>query len=328
MRQTPTSTTSRIGHAAQLMESFAHTTGIAGNSKPRRYLWTDAYAVENFMELGRRLNDQHYTEYALDLIDDVHYKLGRFDPKDSRKGWLSGLEDGQAKRRPVAAGLRIGKPKLERGPDEKINYATEWDRDGQYFHYLMRWVQALLKTGEATRDGRYHFWAADLCSVAAKAFIQTKDGELWMPWKLSVDLKRALVPTMGAHDPLDGYLTALEILQSVPEFENELKDAILKYGQLCKNNNWSSPDPLATGSLLINTLRAQQLEKNFDLVDECKPGKLLDDSLLGIEAFLKNSNLEALPNLRLAFRECGLSLGLRHWEGRESKLDKYIPLSF
>ncbi|MCO4755942.1 MAG: hypothetical protein KC478_15790, partial [Bacteriovoracaceae bacterium] len=33
-------------------------------------------------------------------------------------------------------------------------------------------------------------------------------------------------------------------------------------------------------------------------------------------------------NLRLAFRECGLSLGLRHWEGRESKLDKYIPLSF
>jgi hypothetical protein len=54
-------------------------------------------------------------------------------------------------------GLRIGKPLKERGANEPIDESLEWDRDGQYFHYLTKWMHALCRAAflVATRlDGR------------------------------------------------------------------------------------------------------------------------------------------------------------------------------
>ena len=65
----------------------------------KRYLWTDAFAVCNYLGLGR-------IDEALALVDRVHGELGC-------------------------------------SPGEPSDDELEWDRDGQYFHYLTKWMHAL-----------------------------------------------------------------------------------------------------------------------------------------------------------------------------------------
>jgi hypothetical protein len=47
-----------------------------------------------------------------------------------------------------------------------------------------------------------------------------------MYWKMSIDLNRALVHSMGQHDPLDGYVTYCEIQNEMNNLD--LKDNIEK----------------------------------------------------------------------------------------------------
>ena len=80
--------------AARLMSEFAQRTGLSPVAQnPRRYLWTDAFAVCNFLELCERTGDQQYRRCARELIDQVHRELGRYRSDDVRKGWISGLDD-------------------------------------------------------------------------------------------------------------------------------------------------------------------------------------------------------------------------------------------
>ena len=61
-----------------IMLDFADATGISSAGKPpRRYLWTDAFAVCNFLELYRQTKDERYKHLALRLVDQVHGILGR-----------------------------------------------------------------------------------------------------------------------------------------------------------------------------------------------------------------------------------------------------------
>jgi hypothetical protein len=39
--------------ASELMQAFAERTGLTGSRPQRRYLWTDAFAVCNFLGLGQ-----------------------------------------------------------------------------------------------------------------------------------------------------------------------------------------------------------------------------------------------------------------------------------
>ena len=125
--------------AQRLMQEFARETGLdppAG--EPKRYLWTDAFAVCNYLGFFRQNNDPVYRELAIRLIDQVHHSLGRYRSGDLRTGWISGLPPEEAEQHPTAGGLRIGKPLPERAPGEAWNEELEWDRDGQYFHYLTK----------------------------------------------------------------------------------------------------------------------------------------------------------------------------------------------
>ena len=62
----------------QLMLEFAGQTGLSPQGKPlRRYLWTDAFAVCNFLELYRRTGDDSFKSLALLLVNQVHEQLGR-----------------------------------------------------------------------------------------------------------------------------------------------------------------------------------------------------------------------------------------------------------
>ncbi|MEM2352169.1 MAG: hypothetical protein QXT26_07155, partial [Thermoproteota archaeon] len=77
-----------------------HETGLTSNLKPGRYLWTDSFAVCNFLDLYRRKCNIRY--------------LGRHREDDSRRGWISGLSEEEGWRHPTLGGLRIGKPLPER----------------------------------------------------------------------------------------------------------------------------------------------------------------------------------------------------------------------
>ena len=53
-----------IDVAARLMSEFAARTGLVrAIEHPRRYLWTDAFAVCNFLELSARTGEQKYRDY-------------------------------------------------------------------------------------------------------------------------------------------------------------------------------------------------------------------------------------------------------------------------
>jgi hypothetical protein len=117
------------------MSEFARRTGLSPSEQdPQRYLWTDAFAVCNFLELFQQTADQQYRRYAMELIDQVHWVLGRYRGDDVRNGWISGLDNESGHRHPTLGGLRIGKALRERGLNEALDERLEWDRDGQYFH--------------------------------------------------------------------------------------------------------------------------------------------------------------------------------------------------
>src|SRR3954471_17110034 len=51
-----------VGEAAELMDGFAERTGLTSALPPKRYLWTDAFAVCNFLALQRASGDARQGE--------------------------------------------------------------------------------------------------------------------------------------------------------------------------------------------------------------------------------------------------------------------------
>jgi len=136
----------------EIMAEFDAVTGISSGRNPRRYLWTDAFAVCNFLELYRQTDNPEYKHLALRLIDQVHKILGRHREDDQRKGWISGLHEQEGSSHPTRGGLRIGKKLNERRSGDPVDERVEWDRDGQYYHYLTKWMHALNRAGRVTGD--------------------------------------------------------------------------------------------------------------------------------------------------------------------------------
>ena len=296
------------------MDGFAHRTGLQAGDPSRRYLWTDAFAVQAFFGIFHVSEDEEYFQQALQLIDLVHEQLGKFHPKDPGNGWISGLKEHEGRMRPTFGGLRIGKPHPERKPDESYNSRLEWERDGQYFHYLSRWMFALLQAFNETEDKNYLLQAKDLFLATGK-FIYGSGNNLAMYWKMDTALSRPLVPSMGHHDPLEGILCGLSIKNALLEEDQKLDALIQKFKFMCEGKSWTTHDPLGIGGLLLNAVRVAELEaEGVVLPASVKAKKLYKeslDSLRGLHGFGKDDN----PNRRLAFRECGLSLGLRVIKG-------------
>jgi len=161
-----------IPTAAKLMSEFAETTGLSpASDMQRRYLWTDAFAVCNFLGLYQETNDDTFRSLSLLLVDQVHRILGRHRDDDRRKGWISGLDEREGALHPTIGGLRIGKEMNERGPDDPFDDRVEWDRDGQYFHYLTKWMHALNRVSSVTGNPTYRRWAIELSKTAYARFI-------------------------------------------------------------------------------------------------------------------------------------------------------------
>src|SRR4030042_2598734 len=129
---------------SEIMAEYAVLTGLSlASPSPQRYLWTDAFAVCNFLELYSQTSDEHYKHLASLLVDQVHAVLGRHRADDLRSGWISGLDEQEGRRHSTKGGLRVGKEMTKRRSGDPFDEQLEWDRDGQYSHYVSEWMPAL-----------------------------------------------------------------------------------------------------------------------------------------------------------------------------------------
>ena len=82
-----------------------------------------------------------------------------------------------------------------------------------------------------------------------------------MYWKLSIDLSRPLVASMGQHDPLDGLVTYAQIEAAAPGPEPPLGDAIAEFSAMVESRGLATADPLGIGGLLVDAYRLAQIER-------------------------------------------------------------------
>lgn len=303
----------RINSARDLMLHFAASTGLHPQARqPRRYLWTDAFAVCNFLTLWKTLSDVQFHDLAVLLVEQVHGTLGRHRADDQRRGWISGLNEAEGSQHPTAGGLRIGKALPERSPDERHDPELEWDRDGQYLHYLTKWMHALCRMASATGETRPAVWASELAQAAWRGF--AAEGGRRLVWKASIDLSRPLVTSMGHHDPLDGYLTTREVEQRLRHsgtFSRELDPVLQGFRALCRGKDWTTADSLGLGGLLFDAARIVQLAGPDPTPEDLiLLQSVLHDTRTGLTIWLDSDPLQHPAARRLAFRELGLSISL------------------
>ncbi|MHA2245017.1 MAG: hypothetical protein ACXADY_08615 [Candidatus Hodarchaeales archaeon] len=270
--------------AIELMMEFSDDTGLTSNKPQRRYLWTDGFATCNLLGLYQMTNENNFKNLAIQLVDQVHRTLGKHREDDARSGWLG------SKNHPTVNGLRIGKPLNERKPHEPFSPNLEWERDGQYFHYLTKWMHTLNRVYQVVKEEKYLTWAADLAE-ASKAFISNKR----MFWKMSINLSYPLVPSMGQHDPVDGYVTFKEIQTFI---DVDLGVTLKKLEKLMQQVNLITTDPLGIGGLLFDAYRLEQMD-----IEPEKRQVLINAARKGLE-YCRVSHI-------LAFRELGLAIGLQ-----------------
>jgi hypothetical protein len=308
--------------AQSLIDDFLLRTGLEGDVPPSRYLWTDAFAVCSLLGQWRRTGERRRLDSAMELADQVHRVLGRHRPDDGRSGWISGLPEKEGAAHPTVGGLRIGKPLPERGPEEAPDPGREWDRDGQYFHYLTRWIHALDLMGRHTGQSRYTVWAAELAATSGRAFMHSgTPRRRSMHWKMSIDLSRPLVPSMGSHDPLDGYVRCRQVLATLRsigapdeafagELSKVLEEQTLVYLGMMRGRSLATPDPLGTGGLLCACVHLHQIADPGSSTERAQVARLLRDALSGLEVWMCSGSATGPAEKRLPFRELGLALGL------------------
>ncbi len=323
----------RIQEAIVLMNGFAGHTGLNTGQASRRYLWTDAFAVCNYLGLARATGEATYSDLALRLVDQVHHILGRHRDDDSREGWISGLDEADGERHPTRGGLRIGKPLPERGPGESMDERLEWDRDGQYFHYLTKWMHALDVLARATQQPRYNTWARELARFAFEGFTYQPTASLGarrMAWKMSIDLTRILVPSTGQHDPLDGYITALQLETTAKSLAAQaaepcLDEVIAGYATIIQQGEWATTDPLGLGGLLADTWRVYQLIQQGAQPEASLLERLLGSVASSLHYFASSNELHRPAGFRLAFRELGLAIGLNALQCLQRAAERETP---
>jgi len=226
-------------------------------------------------------------------------------------------------------GLRIGKLLPEQDPADRNDDETEWNRDGQYFHYLTKWMHALNLAGKVSGKEDYLRWAVELARTAQNRFTYLTPGNRnkRMYWKMNVDLSRPIVSSMGQHDPLDGFLTYNEL--AFAAFRNigfnrqqVLSHEIADIIGICRGMRLDTDDPLGIGGLLCDALRIADLTVQNG---PSYPGLLtavLESTLSGISNFELSGVLRAQPEYRLAFRELGLAIGLSALDSLTQRIEE------
>ena len=322
-----------LSTAQHIMHAFSARTGLTNDAvAPVRYLWTDAFALLNYLELYRILADDFYLTQAMTLIEQVHATLGQHSRHDHRNGWISGLNALDGANHPTSGGLRIGKKLAERRLAEPYDAHLEWDKDGQYFHYATKWMHALNTAASVLNHAPYQLWALELAKKSHAAFVYNLNNTKIkrMHWKMSIDLSYPLVLSMGAQDPLDGLVTYCSLQISNAQAPNQpaalqLDTQIEEMLLMCEGQQWASLDPLSIGSLLSNAYLLLQLicYASDPLAERLKSvlEVVLKDSANSLDSFTRMNPLDHSDENRLAFREFGLSIGIHALEKMQPFID-------
>jgi len=303
--------TTQLPKVMDLMKNFAANTGLDPEfSQPVRYLWTDAFAVCNYIGLYNLTHEMEYFKLGSKLINQVHHVLGK---NRGNNGWISGMDNDEGEIHPTVGGLRIGKKLDERELNQKYDEVLEWEMDGQYYHYITKWIHALNITAKISNEIKYVQWAGELLKTTHHAFSYklAPNFPARLYWKMSIDLKRPLVSSMGQQDPLDGYLTYKETENISSNFDGQKFDSEIKeVGTICKMVDLKTNDPLGIGGLLADATRTTQLMVYGTINQPEVLDKILQSTLAGIRSYIGTGQLSLSPDYRLAFRELGFSLGL------------------
>ncbi|MBT8129231.1 MAG: hypothetical protein KJP10_04510, partial [Gammaproteobacteria bacterium] len=193
---------------------------------------------------------------------------------------------------------------------------------------LDKWMHALDLVARATSQSRYSIWSRELAVTAYAAFSYPthEDGPRRMMWKMSIDLSRALVPSMGKHDPLDGYITSLQLATTAtalpePMIGPKLDHAIAGYAAMVLGGDWLTDDPLGLGGLLVDAYRVQQLQIQGASFQPELLEALLEAAIEGLHFYKNSGELQQPPEYRLAFRELGLAIGLHAVERMQAMIE-------
>eukprot|EP00250_Pteridium_aquilinum_P013006 c21074_g1_i1 orf=99-1172(+) len=268
------------------------------SSRHKRYLWTDAFGVCNFITLFKESGGNPlYLDMVDALIADVHGTLGWH--RDGSACLGSATHD-----HPLRGGLRIGKQ----------NEEDEEDGDGQYFHYLTKWMFALNRMSIARSNEHYNDLAIELAKAVHGRFVyDTSKERPHMHWKMSIDLMKPLVRSEGNLDPFDGYMTYCILAHHCTRSKDVLNMEIAQMRRMvqAKYNLYTSRDPLDLGEALwICHWFVEDSEES--LGKEEWAVKVSNVSLQALERLYAAGSFTTKPSpYRLAFREFGTSLGVQ-----------------
>jgi len=279
-----------------------------------RYLWTDAFGVVNYLSLFKQTNDLQFLEQAESLISDVHSTLG-FERNLKQRLKLASQEN------PCAAGLRIG----------KVADEGEEDGDGQYWHYLTKWMFVLNRMSLVKRDSKFNDWAITMAKNVVPKFVSTQNPEKpRMFWKLSIDLSHPVVLSEGNLDPFDGLVTLQLLQQSLPQEKRAVLDSeICLFTKMVMNKykRYYSNDPLDLGEALWLSSWALKFPQNHEWASHVQR---ISQSCL--EQLFTNGYFDESERYRLAFREMGTTIGIqvsklssseKRWENRVQSLHQF-----
>jgi hypothetical protein len=292
-------------------EVYGQYTGKSWTPKPykdnkSRYLWTDAFGVCNYITLFYETGDKKFLEQADALVLNVHDTLGK---DRTLKNRLDGATDDQ----PTKGGLRIGKEDPE---------GTS-DGDGQYYHYLTKWMLALNRMTVAKDDQKYNNWAIQMAENIHPRFVYNRESSHpHMYWKMSIDLSKPHVRSEGNLDPYDGYIT-YRILREVSPDKSVLEDEINDMKKIinAKFKGYSSDDPLDLGEALWIT---------HWYPDEEWSQLISQRSITSLDYLYRRGYFDMPVKYRLAFREFGTTIGVQvngvagaEWRKRADQLNSF-----
>jgi hypothetical protein len=190
-------------------------------------------------------------------------------------------------------------------------------------------MHALDLVARSTREPRFNQWARELAQRAHRAFryVPPGGGPPRMYWKVSIDLSRPLVASMGQQDPLDGFITLAQLRATSEAFPApgtgpQLDDEIADFAAMMKGRDWTTSDPLGLGGLLIDASVVQQLSGRGALAKGQLVDELLAAALAGLTEYAREGEPSRPASTRLAFRELGLAIGLQAAERMQRALEQ------
>jgi len=248
-----------------------------------RYLWTDAYGLILYLSLYKELKDNKYLENAEHLVNEVYRVLGR------------------------KKGIRIGEAP---------------DRDGQYYHYLTKWMYALNEFGKIKPE--YHEKAVQLVKDIHPAFVaKLKAGKSFVWWKMKEDLSGPYPGYgKGGLDHYQGYVIYKLIDEKALSTEiEEMRQMVEQdYPSFICNQDLGIGDMLWTAHFFPNEKWAGVVyERGMHLLD-----------LMWVDVDSQRGYFKRYyghEDQKIAFSNYGVSVGLQAvnvWKDRYEKLNKYF----